>query len=102
MAYQVSPITRMLIATFGKPIMSVVEKGILAGVMWGMGKGYISGDAGAIAASLYGAVSVFAQGFVNTQNVKIADVNTAENGVRVVDTDAAKRAAIPAATETKI
>lgn len=74
-----------LFNTFAGPISGLVEKGILAAVMWALGKGYISGDAAGIAATLYAAVSSLFTAVINSQTAKIVSVNTTTtNGVKVV------------------
>lgn len=74
-----------LLSTFSGPIGSLIEKGILAAVMWAFGKGYISGDAAGIAASIYAALSSLYTGIINSRTGKIVAVNTdSGNGVKVV------------------
>lgn len=74
-----------LFNTFSGPIFGLVEKGILAAVVWAVTKGYIVGDAAVIAASIYGAVSAVFTAVTKSQTAKIVSVNTdASNGVKVV------------------
>jgi hypothetical protein len=84
---------------FAGPIGGLVEKGILAGVMYLAGKGIIAGDAAGIAASVYGTLSVLFTSFVNTQTAKAqAIVETTGNGITVVPAADAKAAGIPSVT----
>lgn len=74
-----------LFNTFSGPIGGLVEKGILAAVMWALGKGYIAGDAAGIAASVYAAVSAVFTAVTKSTTGKIVSINTdQQNGVKVV------------------
>lgn len=74
-----------LFNTFSGPIGGLVEKGILAAVMWALGKGYIAGDAAGIAATLYAAVSAVFTAVTKSTTGKIVSINTdQQNGVKVV------------------
>lgn len=71
--------------TFSGPIGALVEKAILAAVMYAAGKGWIAGDVTGIAASLYTAVSTLFTGVINSQTGKIVAINKDDsNGVKVV------------------
>lgn len=88
-----------ILNTFAGPIGGLVEKGILAGVMWALGKGYIAGDAAGIAASIYGAVSVLFTSVTGTQSAKAQSiVETQGNGITVVKKADAVVAGIPSVT----
>lgn len=88
-----------ILNTFAGPIGGLVEKGILAGVMWALGRGYIAGDAAGLAASIYGTVSALFTGFVSTQTAKAqAIVETQGNGITVVKKADAVTAGIPTVT----
>lgn len=74
-----------LFNNFAGPIGGLVEKGILAAVVWAIGKGYIAGDGAVIAASIYGAVSAIFTAVTKSQTAKIVAINAdATNGVKVV------------------
>lgn len=74
-----------LLSTFSGPIGTLVEKGILAGVMYAAGKGYISGDVTGLAATLYAAVSATYTSIISSRTGKIVAVNAdTGNGVKVV------------------
>lgn len=78
-----------LFDTFSGPIGGLVEKGILAAVMWALGKGYLAGDAAGIAASIYGAVSALFTAVTKSQTGKIQAINNdSGNGVKVVPVSA--------------
>jgi hypothetical protein len=75
----------LLFNTFSGPIGALVEKGILAAVMYAAGKGWIAGDVTGIAATLYTAVSTVFTGIINSRTGKIVAVNSdTSNGVKVV------------------
>ena len=87
---------------FAGPIGGLVEKGILAAVMWALGKGYIAGDAAGLAATLYAAVSAAFTSVVGTQNAKAQSiVETQGNGITVVPKVEAVQAGISSVTETQ-
>jgi hypothetical protein len=91
-----------ILNTFAGPIGGLVEKGILAGVMWALGKGYIAGDAAGLAASIYAAVSAVFTATVGTQSAKAQSiVETQGNGITVVPKVAADKAGIASVTETQ-
>lgn len=74
-----------LFNTFSGPIGALVEKGILAAVMYAAGRGWIAGDVTGIAATLYAAFSSVFTGVINSRTGKIVAVNAdAGNGVKVV------------------
>ena len=74
-----------LFTAFSGPIGTLIEKGILAAVMYAAGKGWIAGDLSGIAATLYAAISSLFTGVINSQTGKIVAVNKDEtNGVKVV------------------
>lgn len=74
---------------FSGPIGALVEKAILAGVMYAAGKGWIAGDVTGIAASIYTAVSTVFTGVINSQTGKIVAINQdGTNGVKVVPASA--------------
>jgi len=86
--------------TFSGPIGGILEKGILAGVMYAIGAGWISGDAAGIAASLYAAVSALFTALVNTQTGKaVSIVETQGNGITVVPKREAVDAGLSSVTE---
>lgn len=88
-----------LLNALAGPIGGLAEKGILAGCMWALGKGYIAGDAAGLAATLYAAVSATFTAVVNTQKAKAqAIVETQGNGITVVPKAAAVAAGIPSVT----
>ena len=88
-----------ILNTFAGPIGGLVEKGILAAVMYAMGKGWIAGDAAGIAATLYAAVSALFTSVVGTQTAKAQSiVETQGNGITVVPKAAAVEAGIPSVT----
>lgn len=88
-----------LLNTFAGPIGGLVEKGILAAVMYAMGKGWIAGDAAGIAATLYAAVSALFTSVTGTQAAKAQSiVETQGNGITVVPKQAAVAAGIPSVT----
>ncbi len=91
-----------ILNTFAGPIGGLIEKGILAVVMWMLGKGYIAGDAAGIAASVYGTLSVLFTSMVGTQQAKAQSiVETQGNGITVVAKSDAVAASIPSVTETQ-
>lgn len=74
-----------LFNTFSGPIGALAEKGILAGVMYAAGRGWIAGDVTGIAATLYTAVSSVFTGIINSRTGKIVAINSdGSNGVKVV------------------
>lgn len=84
---------------FAGPIGGLLEKGILALVMWALGRGYIAGDAAGIAASIYGAISVIFTSVVGTQTAKAQSiVETQGNGITVVPKKEAVAAGIQSVT----
>lgn len=88
-----------ILNTFAGPIGGLIEKGILAGVMYAVGAGWLKGDAAGIAATLYAAVSVLFQSAVNSQTAKAQSiVETQGNGITVVPKQAAAAAGIPSVT----
>lgn len=88
-----------LLNTFAGPIGGLVEKGILAAVMYAVGAKWIAGDAAGIAATIYAAVSVLFQSVVNSQTAKAQSiVETQGNGITVVPKKAAVDAGIPSVT----
>lgn len=66
------------------PLAGLVEKAILSGVMYLLGRGYIQGDATGIAAAIYTVFSAVYSGVTRTQAAKIDSVSNADNGVKVV------------------
>lgn len=88
-----------ILNTFAGPIGGLIEKGILAAVMYAIGKGWIAGDAAGIAATLYAAVSALFTSVINTQTAKaISIVDTQGNGITVVPKSEAVKAGIPSVT----
>ena len=88
-----------LLNTFAGPIGGLVEKGILAGVMYAIGAKWITGDAAGIAATIYATVSVLFQSVVNSQTAKAQSiVETQGNGITVVKKADAVDAGIPSVT----
>lgn len=86
--------------TFSGPIGGLVEKGILAGVMYLFGLGKIQGDAVGIAASIYAALSGVFTALVNTQTGKaVSIVETQGNGITVVPKLDAYNAGVATVTE---
>lgn len=78
-----------LLNLFSGPISGMIEKGILAGVMYGVGKGIIPVDSAAgVAAAIFTIGSAAFTGITRTQTAKIQSVNGADNGVKVVRHDA--------------
>lgn len=74
-----------LLNQFSGPIGGLVEKGILAGVVYLFALGKINGDAAGIAAALYAAFSGTFTALVNTQSGKAQSiVDTQGNGITVV------------------
>ena len=73
-----------LFTMFSGPIGTLIEKGVLAAVMYAAGKGWIAGDLTGIAAALYAAISSLFTGVINSQTGKIVAVNKDDNGVKVV------------------
>lgn len=74
---------------FSGPIGALVEKAILAAVMYAAGKGWIAGDVTGIAASIYTAVSTVFTGVITSQTGKIVAINQdGTNGVKVVPASA--------------
>lgn len=85
---------------FSGPIGGLVEKSILAGVMYASGAGWISGDVAGIAASIYAAVSALFTGLINTQTGKAGSiVDTQGNGITVVPKRDAVEAGLSSVTE---
>mgnify|MGYP003385258153 CR=1 FL=1 len=88
-----------ILNTFSGPIGGLIEKGILAGVMYAVGAGWLHGDAAGIAATLYAAVSVLFTSIVGTQTAKAQSiVETQGNGITVVPKEAAVAAGISSVT----
>lgn len=88
-----------ILNTFSGPIGSLVEKGILAGVMYLFGLGKIQGDAVGIAASIYAVVSGIFTALVNTQSGKaVSIVETKGNGITVVPVVDARAAGVETVT----
>ena len=84
---------------FAGPIGGLVEKGILAGVMYAMGKGWLAGDAAGLAATIYAALSAVFTSAVGTQTAKAQSiVETQGNGITVVPKKEADAAGIPSVT----
>ena len=84
---------------FAGPIGGLIEKGILASVMYAVGAGWLQGDAAGIAATVYAAVSVLFQSAVNSQTAKAQSiVETQGNGITVVPKQAAVNAGIASVT----
>lgn len=74
-----------LLSNFSGPIGALIEKAILAAVMYAAGKGWIAGDVTGLAATLYSAVSALYTSVINSRTGKIVAVNEdAGNGVKVV------------------
>jgi len=88
-----------ILNTFAGPIGALVEKGILAAVMYAMGKGWLAGDAAGLAATIYAAVSAVFTSVTGTQTAKAQSiVDTQGNGITVVPKQAAVAAGIPSVT----
>lgn len=88
-----------LLNVFAGPISGLVEKGILAGVMYAIGAGWIKGDAVGIAGTLYAAASTLFTSFVNSQTAKAQSiVETQGNGITVVTKSDAVYAGISSVT----
>ncbi len=88
-----------LVLQFAGPIGTLVEKGILATVVWLFSIGKISGDAAGIAAALYTAFSLWFTGWTNSQTGKAQSIVTTQgNGITVVPKAAADAASIPSVT----
>lgn len=91
-----------LLNTFSGPLGTLVEKAILAGVMYAVGAGWLKGDAVGIAATIYAAVSAVFTGMVASQTGKAQSiVETKGNGITVVPKAAATMAGIPSVTTTQ-
>lgn len=88
-----------LFAAFRSPIMALLEKGCLMLITWLYATGKIQGDAAGAAAALYAFLSAVISAVTGTQTVAIAQINGGTNGVRVVATEDAKAAGIPAVQE---
>ena len=85
-----------ILNTFAGPIGGLVEKGIFGFVTYALGKGWISGDAAGIAATLYAAVSTLFTSVIGTQTAKAQSiVETQGNGITVVKKSDAVEASIP-------
>lgn len=85
---------------FAGPLGALVEKGILSGVMYASGRGWIGGDVTGLAASLYTALSATFTALTNTQTGKASSiVETQGNGITVVPKRDAAHAGIPSVTE---
>lgn len=89
-----------LFSAFQGPIMGLLEKGILAGVVWLLTTGKLDvTQAPGIAAAAYTLVSGLITLVTKTQTAAIASVNnTKTNGVVVVPAAAARSAQIEPAT----
>ncbi len=88
-----------ILNTFAGPIGGLIEKGILAAVMYAVGKGWLAGDAAGIAATIYAALSAVFTSAVNSQTAKAQSiVETQGNGITVVPKKAADIAGIPSVT----
>lgn len=84
---------------FAGPLSGLVEKGILAGVMYAVGAGWIKGDAVGITATIYAAVSTVFTAFVNSQTAKAQSiVETQGNGITVVPKSDALAAGLASVT----
>jgi hypothetical protein len=84
-----------LLNMFAGPISGLVEKGLLAGVVWFLTRTGLGVDnAPQIAAELYALFSVIFTAITKTQTAKIQSVNGAQNGVLVVPTQQANNAGI--------
>jgi len=89
-----------LLNTFSGPIGGLVEKGILSGVMYASGRGWIGGDVTGLAASLYTALSATFTALTNTQSGKAGSiVETQGNGITVVPKREAVQAGLSSVTE---
>ncbi len=87
---------------FAGPIGGLLEKGILAGVMYAVGKGWLAGDAAGIAATIYAALSAVFTSAVNSQTAKAQSiVETQGNGITVVPKKEAVAAGIQSVTTTQ-
>ena len=85
---------------FSGPIGGLAEKGILSGVMYAAGRGWIAGDVTGIAASIYTALSATFTGLINTQTGKAGSiVDTQGNGITVVPKREAVQAGLESVTE---
>lgn len=73
-----------LLNLFSGPLGGIVEKFILAGVTFAMGKGWLSGDAGTIAGAIYTIFSGIYTGVTRSDTAKIQAINAGDNGVKVV------------------
>lgn len=89
-----------LLNKFSGPIGGLVEKGILAGVMYASGKGWIAGDVTGLAATLYTALSATFTALTTTQAGKAGSiVETQGNGITVVPKREAAEAGLSSVTE---
>lgn len=88
-----------LLNALAGPIGGLVEKGILAGVMYAVGAGWLKGDAAGLAATIYAAVSAVFTAAVNSQTAKAQSiVETQGNGITVVTKSEASAAGIQSVT----
>lgn len=96
---------KVIIGLFAKPVGAALNNAVTMGsaavTAWAISKGADAGIVtpiiGAVAAGLSFTVSALAA----TQGVQIPIINKAINGVRVVDSEAADRANLPAANGPK-
>ena len=89
-----------LLNMFAGPLGTLAEKGILSGVMYAAGRGWIAGDVTGLAASLYTALSATFTALTNTQTGKaVSIVETQGNGITVVPKREAVDARLSSVTE---
>jgi hypothetical protein len=80
---------------FAGPIGALIEKGILAALMYASGKGWIAGDVQGLAVTLYTALSSMFTALTSTQTGKaVSIVETQGNGITVVPKQAADAAGL--------
>jgi len=88
-----------LLNMFSGPVGQLLTTGLTvasgAFVAWQVSKGVPADAASNIAGGLFSSIGVAINVLTGTQIAKIQSVNSTANGVRVVDTEQAKRASIP-------
>ena len=86
---------------FSGPVSGIVEKTILGGVAYGVGKGVIPTDSAAgLAAAAYALVSAAFTAVTKSTTGKALSLNSADNGLSVVPTSTAVAANIKPVTPT--
>lgn len=89
-----------LLNMFSGPIGTLAEKGILSGLMYAAGRGWIAGDISGLAVSLYSVLSGTFTALTNTQAGKAGSiVETQGNGITVVPKREAVQAGLSSVTE---